>query len=79
MTAHGAEFRTNCGNPNGLCVLHRSKVLVRETIFCRKTARLPVVRLFAPYANFSLFQIGSEIFAPYGYCRKSFSLKVLFR
>ena len=50
MSAHGTEFRTNCGNPNGLCVLHRSKVLVRGTIFYRKTAHQPVVRLFAPYA-----------------------------
>ena len=49
MTAHGAKLQTNCGNPNWLCVFHRSKTHIHGTNFYRKTARQPVVRLFAPY------------------------------
>ena len=49
MTAHGAKLRTNCGNPNWLCLLHRSKTHIHETNFYCKTVRQPVVRLFAPY------------------------------
>ncbi len=49
MTAHGSKLRTNCVNPNWLCALRRLKDGIHETIFCRKIARQPVARLFAPY------------------------------
>ena len=51
MSARGAKFRTNCGNPIWICVLHRSKTRIHKTIFYRKTAHQPVVRLFAPYGS----------------------------
>ena len=50
MSARGVKLRTNCGNPDWFCALHRLKDRTYGTILSRKTARQRGVRIFAPYA-----------------------------